>query len=381
MTLRSIKYTQFAGMPQEWGIDEFRLGQINLLVGKNAIGKTRTLNVINGLANLVCGESPLAYVSGEYDVMLEGEKDRLQYALHYEERRIIAETLHVNGELLLERHQGGRGQIKAIQLGQKMEFQAPDIQLASVVRRDSVQHPFFDDLFDWGKSCRHFSFGGELGRSTFAVFVKTGSAPDFNPKETDKAVALFKRAHKKYDKVFSDLVVTDMNKLGYNLEDIGVEPLPGVIVQQGPAVVPEGIYVKERDLKARVYQNEISQGMFRALSLIIHLDYAVLEQLPSCILIDDIGEGLDFERATSLIELMIEKAKVSSTQLVMSTNDRFTMNSVPLEYWSVIQREGGRCRVFNYENSKKIFDEFNFTGLANFDFLSSEFYLKGFDRN
>ena len=96
-------------------------------------------------------------------------------------------------------------------------------------------------------------------------------------------------------------------------------------------------------------------------------------------LIDDIGEGLDFERSTALIKLLIDKAKESAVQLIMTTNDRFTMNSVPLEYWSVIHRVGGKCRVFNYDNSRKIFDEFVYTGLSNFDFFATEFYEKGFD--
>jgi len=57
----------------------------------------------------------------------------------------------------------------------------------------------------------------------------------------------------------------------------------------------------------------------------------------------------------------------------MSTNDRFVMNNVPLEYWQVIQRKGGECRIYNYQNSKDIFDEFTYTGLNNFDFLATDF--------
>ena len=52
---------------------------------------------------------------------------------------------------------------------------------------------------------------------------------------------------------------------------------------------------------------------------------------------------------------------------------RFIMNAVPLESWSLLRREGGDCRVYNYRNSKKIFDDFKFTGLNNFDFLAVDF--------
>jgi hypothetical protein len=57
----------------------------------------------------------------------------------------------------------------------------------------------------------------------------------------------------------------------------------------------------------------------------------------------------------------------------MSTNDRFVMNNVPLEYWQVIQRDGGKCKIFNYKNSKEKFDDFEYTGLNNFDFLATDF--------
>jgi hypothetical protein len=100
----------------------------------------------------------------------------------------------------------------------------------------------------------------------------------------------------------------------------------------------------------------------------------VLKKLSTTILIDDIGEGLDFDRSSRLIKLLIEIAeKNDNIQLIMSTNDRFVMNNVPLEYWQVIQRNGGECKVFNYQNSKGKFDEFEYTGLNNFDFLRTDF--------
>ena len=68
--------------------------------------------------------------------------------------------------------------------------------------------------------------------------------------------------------------------------------------------------------------------MFRALSLITQITYSQLTSTPSCILVDDIGEGLDYERASALIKLVVEKARGKSIQLIMATNDRFVMNSV-----------------------------------------------------
>jgi hypothetical protein len=60
----------------------------------------------------------------------------------------------------------------------------------------------------------------------------------------------------------------------------------------------------------------------------------------------------------------------------MSTNDRFVMNSVPLDEWCVVQRHGCKVQVHNYKNSTTIFDRFKKTGLANFDFLATDFIEK-----
>lgn len=119
----------------------------------------------------------------------------------------------------------------------------------------------------------------------------------------------------------------------------------------------------------------MSQGMFRALSVLIQINYGLLANLSVCVLIDDIGEGLDFERSSSLVKVLIEKARKSSIQLIMTTNDRFIMNGVPLEYWILLERRGSKCINYNVRNSKKMFDSFESTGLNNFDLFSSGYYL------
>jgi len=113
--------------------------------------------------------------------------------------------------------------------------------------------------------------------------------------------------------------------------------------------------------------------MFAALSIIIQINYRIRSMTPSCLLIDDIGEGLDYERSCELIDLLIEKAKSHSIQLLMTTNDRFVMNRVPLELWTVLNRTGSSVKAYNIHNSAKLFEKFRFTGLSNFDFLATDY--------
>lgn len=379
MFLRTIEYNQNLNTSQVWSLKEFPLGQINLLVGQNATGKSRTLNVIGALANLLSGDTKMHFKSGSYIVRFENGNSDIKYSLSYEEAKVLKEELIVNRKVVLKRGVGGKGRIYFKRENKTMSFQTPDNELACVARRDSLQHPFFEDLYQWGKQLRHYYFGTSLGQDIYVVPKSDESQLSVNQKDTINTVLFFKKGHSTYGKAFDDSIKKDMKSVGYKINEIGLGLIPGIKIIQGPATALEGLYVKEADLKGVTYQNEISQGMFRVLSLIIQLNFAQLESNPSCILIDDIGEGLDYDRSTALITLLIEKIKSSTIQIIMSTNDRFVMNNVPLEYWSIIQRDGGQCKILNYRNSKKVFDEFAYTGLANFDFLASQFYLKGLD--
>jgi energy-coupling factor transporter ATP-binding protein EcfA2 len=372
MQIESFKYSQHENDPREWRLENVQFGAVTLLVGRNASGKTRTLNVINGLAKLLTGEMKPAYRSGNYVVNFRDGETAFLYELRYHDSAVTLEEFSKDGKKLLHRGPDGIGKIFAEKLNTDLEFQSPPLELAAVTRRDSIQHPFFESLYNWGKGVRHFAFGSPLGQNNLAAVTKDKEAP-FNPNDTGSAVAVFRRGIEEFGSRFTDATMADMAKLDYHLEEIGIRPPEMVILQVPTGNTIVGLYAKERKLNMITEQFEMSQGMFRALSVLGQLNYAELKQMPNCIIIDDIGEGLDFERSCSLVELLIEKATSSKTQLIMSTNDRFVMNRVPLEYWAVIQRRNNTCRFFNYANSKKQFEEFKFTGMNNFDFFATDF--------
>jgi len=384
MILQSLEYTEYKGEYREWKLQKCTLGNINLIVGQNASGKTRTLNVIRGLADLLSGDRKLKYISGNYRVIFDNNRSKIKYTLIYENNKIIKEEVDIDSRKLLRRGPGGQGTIYYKQLGQSVDFQSPDNELASFARRDSLQHPFLEDLYSWGKSVRHYSFGTQLGQDILDVAPGIESKiqqEDYHPKDTNRALAVFKRGVSEFNNRFDKSIIKDMRKVGYRLDEIGIAQLRNLIVEGKLPGRIIGLYVKESDLRDRTEQNLISQGMFRALSLIIQITYSQFKGLPSCILIDDIGEGLDYERSSALVKLLIDRVKDTSVQLIMTTNDRFVMNNVPLEYWSLIERNGGKCRIYNQKNSPKIFNDFELTGLNNFDFFSMKYYRKGLTRN
>lgn len=371
MRIKTITYHEYAGQPREWLLDELSLGSVNLLVGKNASGKTRTLNLLRNIGLALAGKRPVSMTGGTFDLLFDHEGKEHKYHVASDGGKVANESLRIAGECCFERAQGGEGTIRAEQLKKDIKFQTPEDQLAVVARQDSIQHPFLRPLAEWGKSMLHFAFASGLRPEVLAVFVKDGPKADLT--QTENVVPVFREGHRRFGDAFVTGIKKDMAEIGYCFEDIGLKPPETVsVVGQLPGELL-CLYVKECDLPCHVEQTQMSQGMFRALSVIIQMNFAQRGEGPTCVIVDDIGEGLDFDRSTSLIKLLVAKAEQSGVQLVMSTNDRFVMNAVPLEAWSLLHRQGPRCHVYNYENQKAAFEQFKFTGLNNFDFLASDF--------
>ena len=369
MKLKSKQYKEFNGQENEWQLDCI-FNNVNLMVGKNTAGKTRLLNIILDLANLLSGEKKPEIDSGKLEVAFEDNGDEINYLLSYDTQKVTQEQLIVKGKTLLQRGIDSKGKIFASELNTEINFQPPSNELAVVTRRDAIQHPFLEKLYNWGKSARYFRFGTPMGQDNLAVYGKNNKIKDFN-----QAVAIFKQGKTEYGTKYVQLIIEDMKTIGYELEELSIQAI-GSIVDFDIPKMTYGIQIKEKSLDSITYHHQISTGMFRALSLFIQLNYSLLASLPSCIIIDDIGEGLDYSRSTTLMNWLINKVKNTKIQLIMSTNDRFMMNAVPLEYWSIIQRFPHNTIIYNYFNSKKIFDQFEFTGLSNFDFFSSNYFLK-----
>ena len=225
----------------------------------------------------------------------------------------------------------------------------------------------------------HFQFGSSLGKEGFTIFPKTDKEDPIDYRNTNQPAYIFKRAKREFGDSFVESVKANMGYVGYDIENVDVGPPVSVrFTFQGPLSSSdpiEGLIVKEADLPGITDQSDMSQGMYRALCVVIYVTYGVMAAKPSCMLIDDIGEGLDYERSTNLIRLLVEKAEESNIQLIMSTNDRYAMNNVPLKYWSIVNRQGNRSIMINYQTNPKVFDDFELTGLSNFDFFSSNYFL------
>lgn len=373
MLLKRIELSNHINSPKHWRAS-LELNQAVLLVGRNATGKSKILAGVGTLGRMIAGKVRVA--DSTFNATFDHEGQQARYALGTQNGVVRSEEFSVEGKVLMFRDETGNGWATAIQAGvERLQFRVPLGELAVVAKRDLVQHPFLEPLHEWARALRYYRFN-ELRRHQFAL-LKFVQKPNPDPSDANQAVALFHAGIEECGPDFSRAIVADLNTMGYAVKDVTIEPMDGAggtLTSDQPEARPYGLSIQEEDLNSRTRQPEMSDGLFRALSLLIHATYAEFANKPSCILIDDIGEGLDYERSTALIQLLMAKAEHRSIQLVMSTNDRFVMNAVPLKSWCGLKRTPEGVQTICELTHPDLFEDFKLTGLNNFDFFTMDFF-------
>lgn len=369
MILTSLKYTRFEGEPREWRIVEkdvpekegTMFGNINLLVGKNAAGKSRTLSSIREIAALLSGRISLKethYPTERYEITFQNTNMSCSYMLSYRKREIIDESFTLNGELMFSRSQKKFHDPEALE---------DKVSLLARYKDDEGSY-YSQSLVEWATNIRDLKFANQEEKNRWVKDYTEIEQNTTKLKDSHSIIYYYNRGVMQFGQAFTEEVLRCMNEIGYSISAMEITSH-----SRGYCLDIEeyGQYT--------ITQREMSQGMFRALSFFVQLTFACMENEPICILLDDIGEGLDSDRSKDMVSITIKKINNTNIQFFLTTNDRDVMNRIPLRYWTVIDRcTGNESIVYNYSNSKEIFEDFKYTGLSNYDFLVSDFYKKGF---
>ncbi|NDW19566.1 ATP-binding protein [Dysgonomonas sp. 216] len=374
MILNALKYIRSKGEAKEWVIegrneDRVHFGNINLIVGKNAVGKSRTLAVIREIANLLSGSKTIQdmpYDNAGYELEFKDGGNLYEYIFAYTNDKVTDEKLFINGELRLDR---SKGRLYSTAFDDLVPFLFDENNLTTK-GYDAQMHPFIEKLVVWGRSLHNSAFTNQLEKN-YQVKDLSELNSDLYAQKLEPVALLqtFWQGKLRFGKTYIDKIKKGMEVMGYPIETIDILEGKGGY----------SLHVKEDELDDVTSQLEMSQGMFRALSFIVLLNFVMLSEISVCILVDDLGEGLDFERSKTLIDMIVEDLDNTSIQVFITTNDRYIMNKLPLQYWTVLRRYPNKTLFYNYFNSKEIFDDFKYTGLSNFDFLASDFYVDGFE--
>lgn len=305
MIISSIAYSEFIGKDKEWILHDFPLQSINLLVGKNASGKSRLLSVIAGLANLISGQQREMFSSGTYDVKLTGnDGDIYRYTLSLSEKRVVSELLERNEKTIFSRDEEGVGTIFAEKEKRFFDFSIPQNVLAINTKRDKIQHPFLDEIFSWASTLKFYQFANSFGKDIHVSIPNliSADAREDRDLEVGKIQEIYSQGFAKFGDAFDESILKDFAALGYECEDVGLQPLD---IDQLKGLPLATLFVKEKDIPIKTLQIFMSQGMFRALALVIELNYLTSLGESRTVLVDDVGEGLDFERSKEPLNIAL----------------------------------------------------------------------------
>ena len=339
MILSKFSYKQASG----WRIEELSLNHQNLIVGLNSVGKSRTVSAIGYVARFIKGDIDDA---GNISCSLLLENgNRLEYSFDVVGGQIHAEVLKKNDMPLISR------EYFSAKMYDEM-VSPPESKLLIQVRRDTKLYPEIEEIIQWAEHTSLFVFSN--------ITTAPNSLSPYAISDEPRLPVMFSKISKEQ----KELLKSYMCEMGYQINDI---------VEYERSSGTKSIHIYESGLKMPLRPIDLSNGMFRVFCVLLYMIYSSTLSEARCLLIDDMGEGLDYLRSTKLGKIMYEYCEKNHIQLIATSNDSFLMDAVDLQHWNILRREGDRVYCINMKNSPVLFEKFQRTGLSNFDILSSNF--------
>lgn len=348
-----MELTSFSFKEPSWSIMDFSpLHQTNLIVGRNASGKSKTLKAMYYAASYILQNDILfrpdtveVHLSFNLDMENNGQVSTLSYFFLYENKKVVRESMVFNGEEIIVRD-------KSISSIHGDLITPPEDKLIIHVRRDVNNYPLTERLVRWAENVRYVPFG-DIGDT-------------FVDHRLVSRISSSQKLYDLYEKLSDDqreTIKTDCQQLGFNIQEIIPFPTEQLRV----------VTFLEEGITAPIPEFFLSNGMIRTIYLLFYIKYAESSKESSTLLIDDLGEGLDYRRSVDLGKKIFEICKRHNVQLFATSNDSFLMDAVDLSHWNILHRAGNVVNVMNQANNPEIFRQFKMTGLNNFDLFSSDF--------
>lgn len=346
MKLLSIEFNDYS-----WVLNKVSFSNLNLIAGKNAVGKSKTLNAIILFVKFLNGEVNSTIDAHRSKVeFLTDDETLLSYEYEYQDNVIVEETLHKGEEKIISRN-------KEHAFIGETEVYPPANKLCVQSQRDTKNYPEFEAIIQWAEKLKGFSFSELSSSRNFLI-----------PSMLNEQIS-FSDMYEKIDALEEkkSFVIEKMAEMDYEIESI--EPFR---VSDKFSIV----LIKERGVNSPLFSSLMSNGMLRVFYIFSYIAYLSTEQGARTLLIDDLGEGLDFSRSKKLSKILFDYCENHDIQLIVTSNDNFLMNAVSLDHWVILQRDGEQTFAISKYTHPEMFLRFKKMGLNNFDILSTDFIFR-----
>ncbi len=85
------------------------------------------------------------------------------------------------------------------------------------------------------------------------------------------------------------------------------------------------------------------------------------------------GDHIERDKAISEIEKLLNIFESSKYKLYFTSYNYYIRNCIPLKYWNVLIKQNNITNIYNYQNSKDIWDSWSYVGFGNVDFFNSNY--------
>lgn len=340
-----MKLINFTYNTWGWHLNNIELETVNLIVGKNAVGKSKTIAALNEVILLILQKSVNNPFETNCKLTFTDEEQLIEYEFYIYNKIIQKENLKVDGKELLNR-QGTQATLHS------EEINPPESKLVLHVRRDIIEYPYIEKIMQWAENSHGVLFN-ELdynGNSSLFSYlmVQAESLYDMTSALTTVSLEKIKEIAKEMGYPIKDIRISDPTKY-------------------------KAVEFLEEGVDHYLWYINLSKGMYRTIYLLIFVEYLTTLKAPKLLVIDDLCEGLDYDRATKLGKFLFDFCLKNNIQLIASSNDSFLMDVVDIQYWNILQRKGEEVTAINKHNHPQLFESFSYTGLSNFDFFSSDY--------
>lgn len=346
MIITSFEYKEIG-----WKLNPVYFKELNLIVGRNAVGKSRTMNAMAQVAKFVLGnpKSGTGYHFCKITFGTDEDERALVYSYSYDGTNVLSESMETqSGEVIIMRDAESskvRGE----------SVNPPQNKLIIQSQRDTEKYPEFEIVTNWAEHTRGVTLGNVSASISFRISDMFEMTMDIDT------------IMESMDDESKRIIIEGMRQLGYQIENIRVVPLTDKF---------KLVVLKEQGLQIPILTNNMSNGMLRAFYVLTYLRNVSSKEGAKTLMIDDLGEGLDFERSSKLSQYLFDFCKEHGIQLIVSSNDNFLMNVISLKYWIILKRTGEVVSSITEKTHPKLFRKFKFTGLSNFDLYKTDFIDK-----
>lgn len=270
---------------------------------------------------------------------------QLFYSFSVQDGRVVSEVLQKDELILINRNNGS-----TFVYGK--ETNPPSNKLVIQIHRDTKAYPEIEEVIQWADHTSIF------------VFSNITTSPHSLSPYAISNEPLLPIMFEKTDETQREALLGYLQELGYKIDRIEEFEKPNGV---------KTLRIYESGIDAPLSPFELSNGMFRVLCVLLYMIYSASLSDTRCLIVDDMGEGLDFKRSAKLGKTMFEYCNNNHIQLIVTSNDSFLMDTVDLEYWNILRREGNHVVSLSHKSHPSLFEGFSRTGLGNFDLLSSNF--------